>query len=253
MNEPLLVVFPAVAIALVIGFGLYRLVAPKGRPTTAIQMGREWYGWMALISTMTFFPELIYRPFSLDSLAIWLIIGLGAYGGIAFSLGWAYGKFRFRDTPPVSVVHSGVRPSSVSPIEGSNIPSGSSNAVNSDEIYAAIALEMETDTIDKGLWTRLYAECDGDEKQTKVLYIKRRADRLIAAEKSRFVPATEAQSTRTFSSSNDDMEHLEKPILAVRYIEKYHISKDKLAKAIAHGEIRGTLRDGVLWVEDKKI
>jgi hypothetical protein len=35
------------------------------------------------------------------------------------------------------------------------------------------------------LWTRLFAECDGDEKQTKILYIKHRAERLISAEHDR--------------------------------------------------------------------
>lgn len=54
-----------------------------------------------------------------------------------------------------------------------------------ERIYAKIAKELETDSMTKGLWTRLYAECDGDEKRTKVLYIKQRAEKLIAAERMR--------------------------------------------------------------------
>ncbi len=54
-----------------------------------------------------------------------------------------------------------------------------------DRIYAKIARELETGGMTKGLWTRLYAECDGDEKRTKVLYIKQRAEKLIAAERMR--------------------------------------------------------------------
>lgn len=50
-----------------------------------------------------------------------------------------------------------------------------------DRIYASIAMELETGATDKGLWTRLFAECSGDEQQTKVLYIKQRAERLISA------------------------------------------------------------------------
>lgn len=61
--------------------------------------------------------------------------------------------------------------------------------VNEDSIYATIARELETSTTDQGLWTRLFAECDGDEGQTKVLYIKQRADRLISAERLRLEKA----------------------------------------------------------------
>lgn len=57
--------------------------------------------------------------------------------------------------------------------------------VDEDRVYAQIAEELETGIADKGLWTRLFAECSGDEKQTKVLYIKQRAERLIEAEKAR--------------------------------------------------------------------
>ena len=58
-------------------------------------------------------------------------------------------------------------------------------AVDEDRIYAEIANELETGIVEKGLWTRLFSECGGDEKQTKVLYIKQRAKRLIATEQTR--------------------------------------------------------------------
>lgn len=54
--------------------------------------------------------------------------------------------------------------------------------VNEEQVYSKIAQELESGLTDKGLWTRLFAESGGDDNQTKVLYIKRRADRLIAAE-----------------------------------------------------------------------
>lgn len=66
-----------------------------------------------------------------------------------------------------------------------SIASEQQTAVDEDHIYAAIAKELETGATEKGLWTRLFAECDGDEKQTKVLYIKQRAERLISAERAR--------------------------------------------------------------------
>jgi len=60
-----------------------------------------------------------------------------------------------------------------------------SSPESTNEIYSLIAEELEAGRPDKGLWTRLFAECGGDEKNTKVLYIKQRAEHLIAAEKSR--------------------------------------------------------------------
>ncbi len=76
---------------------------------------------------------------------------------------------------------------------------------NLDEIYARIALEIESENVDKGLWTRLYAECDGDEIKVKVAYIKARAKKLTtldgAAEKANTPvvldasPSTQAQSS----------------------------------------------------------
>lgn len=54
-----------------------------------------------------------------------------------------------------------------------------------EAIYEEIAKEMETGKTEKGLWTRLFAECSGNEQQTKVLYIKQRAEKLISAERTR--------------------------------------------------------------------
>jgi len=53
-------------------------------------------------------------------------------------------------------------------------------AVDEDAVYAAIANELESGAIDKGLWTRLFAECDGDESKTKAAYIRQRANQLLA-------------------------------------------------------------------------
>jgi hypothetical protein len=67
-------------------------------------------------------------------------------------------------------------------------PSGSVQqnfTVDENAIYAAIANELESGATDKGLWIRLFAECDGDENRTKVAYIKQRAEKLIALEQSR--------------------------------------------------------------------
>lgn len=62
-----------------------------------------------------------------------------------------------------------------------NEPSTNLSA-DDDAFYERVAEELDEGNTDRGLWTRLYAECDGDEKKTRVLYIKRRVQTLIAAE-----------------------------------------------------------------------
>ncbi len=54
-----------------------------------------------------------------------------------------------------------------------------------DRLYAQIAHEVESNTVDKSIWTKAYAQAGGDDKQTRVIYIKTRFDRLMAAETSR--------------------------------------------------------------------
>jgi hypothetical protein len=71
-------------------------------------------------------------------------------------------------------------------VKASTLPSPSHYVVmDEDAIYTIVAEELESGKTDKGLWTRLYAEAGGDEKQTKVLYISRRAEKLLAVEKTR--------------------------------------------------------------------
>ncbi|MFZ5620684.1 MAG: DUF4328 domain-containing protein [Pseudomonadota bacterium] len=68
------------------------------------------------------------------------------------------------------------------------------DSVNEERIYEAIARELETGSIDKGLWIRLFAECNGDENRTKVLYIKQRAEKLIYNERSRLAEMARARA-----------------------------------------------------------
>ena len=49
-------------------------------------------------------------------------------------------------------------------------------------LYAQIAQELDTNTVDKGLWTKMYVQAGGDDQQTRVLYIKARLARLVAME-----------------------------------------------------------------------
>ena len=51
-----------------------------------------------------------------------------------------------------------------------------------DQLYEQIAQEVETNAVDKGIWTRAFAQSDGDDKRTRVAYIKARFEKLMAAE-----------------------------------------------------------------------
>jgi len=54
-----------------------------------------------------------------------------------------------------------------------------------DRLYEQIAQELEANAVDKGIWTNAYAQAGGDDKQTRVLYIKLRFTRLLAIEGDR--------------------------------------------------------------------
>lgn len=47
-----------------------------------------------------------------------------------------------------------------------------------DQTYALVAQEIEAGKIDKGLWTRAFAENEGDESKTRAAYIRHRAQQL---------------------------------------------------------------------------
>jgi len=56
-----------------------------------------------------------------------------------------------------------------------------------------------------------------------------------------------------FGLSVDEIEYLEKPILATHYIKKYWILKGTLLKAVSSGKLRSVISRGVLWVQDRRI
>tara|TARA_Y100000748_G_C15130954_1_gene346120 strand:+ start:124 stop:477 length:354 start_codon:yes stop_codon:yes gene_type:complete len=47
-----------------------------------------------------------------------------------------------------------------------------------EELYEQISNELESNQIDKGLWTQAEAESDGDEKKVRSVYIKLRYEKL---------------------------------------------------------------------------
>ena len=54
-----------------------------------------------------------------------------------------------------------------------------------ERLYEQIAQELDTNTVDKGFWTKAYAQAGGDDQQTRVLYIKARFAKLLVMETAR--------------------------------------------------------------------
>lgn len=52
-----------------------------------------------------------------------------------------------------------------------------------DWAYEQVGEELDSNKPDKGIWTKAFAQANGDDKQTKVLYIKMRVEKLIQSRK----------------------------------------------------------------------
>lgn len=189
MDEPFFGALLSVSIAFIVGGVLCRLVMPKGSATTAVQMGRTWCAWMMLLSTVTLFPKLLYRPFNINDLAIWLFVGLAGFGGVAFLVGWVYGKFSFGDSREKSqairereVQAIGSEKLSLSPssLQTTTIsPQPAVIAADIEEGFWAKALEeYESSDRRQGLFARFFSQAQGNESAAKASYLKWRVEEL---------------------------------------------------------------------------
>lgn len=89
--------------------------------------------------------------------------------------------------------------------------STTSTAGGTDDIYAKIADELSSGAVDTGLWTRLFVESDGDERQTKVRYIKARA--IILAARQREENACNGQDATIAQARTANIEASRKRLL----------------------------------------
>lgn len=118
--------------------------------------------------------------------------------------------------------------------------------VDENAIYAQIANELETRSEDRGLWTRLFADTDGDEKKTKVLYIKHRATQLIAAEESRLSAlsnqAREAAKTKEQQEAKQRVQHEAMERKVRETAELFGVTPDIAAAVLRHGIVKDGAR-----------
>ncbi|MGA7180918.1 MAG: DUF4124 domain-containing protein [Thiobacillaceae bacterium] len=162
-----------------VGYLWRRVITPRRPVATPHDVARSWLAWAGFVACVASLPRFFIR-LNVDAFAGWLVLlVLSAVG--AYILGFVYGKFKFsRPTCPASP--AGNQPKSPTLAPDASAPFATtpnvSDSCDKDHIYARVAEEIESGNTDKGLWTRLWAECGGDDIKTKVLYIKYRANAL---------------------------------------------------------------------------
>ena len=135
---------------------------------------------------------------------------------------------------------------------------GSPPSPTDEILYEFVAAELANSMLKQGLWTKALSDAEWDEPKAKSLYVKMRVAQLRSelfaqVGNQQTLLSDPANEARAFGLSEEDIEYLRKPIKAIRYIEKYRVSKDKLSKAIGLGKIKGVLCGDVLWVQDRDI
>ena len=83
---------------------------------------------------------------------------------------------------PVSAGQPAAEPAKPSPIKKST------PAMNDEAFYEQVGKEIAANDLQTGIWTRAFAEADGDENRAKAIYIKRRVAQLTAEAQRAVMP-----------------------------------------------------------------
>ncbi len=126
-----------------------------------------------LIAIATFAGRSAYKPAMESGAAGFYMLIVPAIVAVGY-IHWL--KKKTGVTPPKSEPTKVATPEMPPPTVSLSVKD--SIAIDEDAIYTTIAKELETGATDKGLWTRLFAEYDGDENRTKAAYIRERAEKL---------------------------------------------------------------------------
>ncbi len=113
-NHPIIETAVTIALAGAIGYGLFRVISPDSL-MKPIDFARKWLAWMVFICTISTLPRF-FKLLDLESFARFAVVTL-AYGFIAFSLGWIYGKVFGTKRYPID---DPTKHSSLSGIQASN-------------------------------------------------------------------------------------------------------------------------------------
>ena len=126
------------------------------------QLGLWWGAWLVAASVIAAGGK--YYPLGFEELFFRMILTVPIFFGIGFIAGFVFRKLK---------AIAGTLPTVT------NTPSNISGA--SDSHFAEAMAEIEESRMDKGLWARCFAECDGDHEKAKASYIRERVAVLAAA------------------------------------------------------------------------
>ena len=268
------------AVAFVCGMALFKLLGGTVKGSRPVETGRRWMNWVVLLSTTGMLSKFYSQLFSGygspgNAFAAW-IASTVMLGAIAFAIGAVIARLRsglqgsgIAATLPTSFIATStpnpspgatvapVMTSAAAPIASTQSESRSSTGsmashesplIDEDAIYAAIAKELDTGATDKGLWTRLFAECDGDDNKTKVAYIKQRAERIRTLEQGR-IAAVKKQRDEEASQS----ERLRVEILSARKTFSFTSLTDEQHEQIRVLGFSHTVALIFLWVRANNV
>jgi hypothetical protein len=127
-------------------------------------------------------------------------------------------------------------------------------------LYEFIAIELSENRVKQGLWTKALAESDWSEPLAKAAYVKMRIEQLrvelaphVQAAASLHSNSHSLREAKEYGLTDEDLSYLKTPIKAITYLEKYRTSQASVSRAISLGNLRGVLRNEILWVEDRPI
>ncbi len=75
--------------------------------------------------------------------------------------------------------------------------------VEKNKFYDQVALELQQKTLIAGLWTKAYAEMDGDEAKARALYIRYRVQQLLEISKSSVSQDQQTQASPSFKATRN--------------------------------------------------
>jgi hypothetical protein len=138
---------------------------------------------------------------------------------------------------------------------------GVGSLVNEELIYEFIAAELAEGAVRKGLWTKALADAEWEEGRAKALYVKMRYEQIHRELQNRPEGRDPIEPARLFARrraldrglTSEEIDYLDLPIEAVKYLKKYRVSQDALFAACAIKRLTSVMSNGVLWVADRPI
>jgi hypothetical protein len=134
---------------------------------------------------------------------------------------------------------------------------GSAPSLIDEAAYELIALELSSNQVKQGLWTKALADSEWEEAKAKSYYVKMRHEQLIDEINCRDSLNNKSknpyQEALEYGLSNEEIEYLGIPIKAILYLGKYKKTQQQVSSAISNKRLSAVMKNDMLWVSDKPI